>query len=227
MKNVLITGAGRGIGLGLAREFLQNGYGVLATYRNENASQDLLQLKKEYSHLVLVTADVTDEKTFTSLKQEITKLGPIDILINNSGVIGDRVRALEDLSIENMKHVFDVNTLGPIRICKLVIPFMKKGATIAQLSSIMGSIAENATGSYYDYRMSKTALNMFNKCLALEYPEMSCIVLHPGWVKTEMGGKGANLEVSDCCKGLYKVITSATPAESGNFYDYKAKEIPW
>ncbi len=227
MKTVLITGAGRGIGLALTREFAQNGYRVVGTYRTESAAKELLDLSASSKSIVPVKADVTNEKTFAALKEELSLIKSIDILINNSGVVGDRGDSLAELDLDRTKDVFEVNTFGPVRICQLVLPYMKLDGTIAQITSKMGSIKDNSSGGYYDYRMSKVALNMFNMCLAKEFPQLTCLVLHPGWVQTEMGGAGATVPVRDCSLGLYKVITGAKSAQSGGFFNYTGEALPW
>lgn len=227
MKKVLITGAGRGIGLALTKEFAKNGYQVIATYRAEKSAKDLLDFAKTEPSIQLVTADVADEKTFAPLKQILKDLGELDILINNAGVIGDKSPSLLELDLDSLKQVFQVNTLGPMMITQLALPFLAKAATIAQMSSLMGSIADNASGRYYDYRISKAALNMFNKCLSKELPTMTCLSLHPGWVQTDMGGPSATVPVDDCAKGLFKVITTATLKQTGQFIDYTGKQLPW
>lgn len=227
MKKVLITGAGRGIGLALTKEFVKNGYQVIATYRTEKSAKDLIDFAKTNSSIQLVTTDVADEKTFAPLKQILKDLGELDILINNAGVIGDKSPSLLELNINSVNRVFQVNTLGPMMITQLALPFLAKTATIAQVSSLMGSITDNASGGYYDYRISKAALNMFNKCLRKELPTMTCLSLHPGWVQTDMGGPGATVQVADCAKGLFKVITTATLKQTGQFIDYTGKQLPW
>lgn len=227
MKNVLITGAGRGIGFALTKLFVARGDFVLGTYRDEKSASRLLQLCKESPQVLAVTADVRDEETFGPLKSALKKLSSIDILINNSGIIGSQADSLLDLNVAKVAEVLDVNTLGPIRVSKLVVPFMKKGGTVAQITSLMGSIADNSSGGYYDYRMSKTALNMFNMCLAKEFQHLTCLALHPGWVQTDMGGVGATVAVEDCADGLFQVITTATQGQSGQFFDYEGNSLPW
>lgn len=225
MKKVLITGAGRGIGLALTKEFTQNGFQVLGTYRNEKSAKELLDYAQANSTVITTTIDVVDESSYTPLKEQLKKLGGIDILINNSGVIGDRANSLSELNMDTVEEVLQVNTIGPMRITKLVLPFLNKGATIAHISSLMGSIADNESGGYYDYRMSKTALNMFNACLAKELKNITCLALHPGWVQTDMGGAGATVTPTDSARGLFKVIT--TNKQSGQFFDYTGKQLPW
>ncbi|MCC2679137.1 MAG: short-chain dehydrogenase [Pseudobdellovibrio sp.] len=227
MKNVLITGAGRGIGFSLVKEFANNGYTVLATYRDAAAAKNLLAFSKDNPKVKTVTADVSDESSFADLKAAVQRLGHIHILINNAGVIGGKARNLQELNLDEMNKVFQVNTFGPIKVCKAVMPFVPKDGKVVQISSLMGSISDNGSGGYYDYRMSKTALNMFNMCLSMEFPDVTCLTLHPGWVQTDMGGAGATLPVDQCAKGLYKVITEATAAQSGDFLDYRGHQLGW
>jgi NAD(P)-dependent dehydrogenase (short-subunit alcohol dehydrogenase family) len=226
MKNVLITGAGRGIGLALAKEFSQKGYHVLGTYRDLKHAEELLRLAKD-GNITAVTADITDASSFGPLKKELEKLGNIDILINNAGVIGNKFGALSDVDAEDALNVFKVNTLGPLKIGQLAMPFLEKGGTVAHITSLMGSIADNGSGGYYAYRMSKTALNMFNRCLAHDFPDHTCLVLHPGWVQTDMGGANATVTKAESARGLCQVITQAKLSQSGMFFDYTGRELPW
>lgn len=225
MKNVIITGAGRGIGLALTKEFTNHNYNVFATYRDAKSAKELLDFAKTHPTITPVTLDVTDQKTFKPLKDQLKKSGSIDILINNSGVIGDEGRSLLELDMETVEEVLKVNTIGPMRVTQAVIPFMNKSGTIAQISSLMGSIKDNGSGGYYDYRTSKTALNMFNMCLSKEFPQFTCLTLHPGWVQTDMGGPNATVSIKDSAQGLFKVIT--TTKQTGQFIDYTGKELPW
>ena len=180
MKTVVITGAGRGIGFALTKQFAEQGYQVLGTYRDEKSAQQLLDFAKTNKSIITTIADVTDEKTFGPLKEQLKKLGAIDILINNSGIIGDKATSLRELNLKTVENVFQVNVLGSMRVTQQVLPFINKGGVIAQISSLMGSIADNTSGGYYDYRMSKTALNMFNMSLARELQNITCLTLHPG-----------------------------------------------
>lgn len=227
MKNVLITGGGRGIGLALTQEFSAKGYKVAGTYRDEKSAAGLLQLSRENKDVIAVKADVTKTGSLMAVIDLLNTWGTVDVLVNNAGVIGEKGASLLKMEIEKLHDVFDVNTLGPMRVCRAVIPFMKSGGTIAQITSLMGSIADNGSGGYYDYRMSKAALNMFNSCLAKEFQELKCLVLHPGWVQTDMGGAGATVTTEDCARGLFKLISNGANAKSGHFYDYAGKELPW
>lgn len=226
MKTVLITGAGRGIGFALTKEFTSSGYQVIGTYRSESSAKDLFEFAKKNPSVTLALADVRDEKSFSVLKDILRDKKTIDILINNSGVIGDRAKSLLEMDLATVESVFQVNTLGPMRVTRLALPYMNPAGTVAQISSLMGSISDSS-GGYYDYRMSKAALNMFNQCLSKEFPRLTCLTLHPGWVQTEMGGAGATLPVEQSARGLYKVITTSTEKQSGQFFDYSGKRLPW
>jgi NAD(P)-dependent dehydrogenase (short-subunit alcohol dehydrogenase family) len=227
MKNVVITGAGRGIGLALVKEFFNHGYSVLGTYRDSASAAQLLNLSREHERIKAVTADVSDENSLSDLQKEVKRMGQVDVLINNAGVMGEKSKRLPEMDLKKMDRVFQVNTFGPIRICKVVMPFIPHGGKVAQISSMMGSITDNGSGGYYDYRMSKAALNMFNMCLSMEYPDVTCLALHPGWVQTDMGGAGATLPVDESARGLFKVITGATASQSGDFYDYRGTQLNW
>src|SRR4051812_12538473 len=148
MKTVVITGAGRGIGLALTKEFVSKGYQVVGTYRREKSAAELLQMAKSSPSVMAVTADITDEQTFGPLREQLKKVKTVDILINNSGVIGGRSNSLLELDIEKVAEVINVNTLGPMRVCKLVVPFLAKGGTVAQITSQMGSISDSSGGYY-------------------------------------------------------------------------------
>lgn len=227
LKNIVITGAGRGIGFALTKIFTQNGHHVVGTYRSDKTASQFLNFAKEHSTVTAVQADVTSEDTLKNLSTTLKNSPAIDILINNSGVVGERGNSILEQDLEALTEVFNVNTLGPMRVIKAVLPYMNKVGTIAQITSLMGSIADNTSGGYYDYRMSKAALNMMNMCLTKELPHMTCLVLHPGWVQTDMGGAGAKVTVEDCAQGLYRVITTPSLRKSGEFLDYTGQHLPW
>lgn len=226
MKKVLITGAGRGIGLALTEQFLQKELHVTATYRDKANATELFELAQKSKNLKLVQMDVADDQTWGDFKKHVTTETP-DILINNAGVIGTQSGSIRDVHMNDLKNVFAVNTFAPLQISQVVAPLMKAGSTIAHITSLMGSVADNKGGGYYDYRMSKAALNMMNKCLSIEFSKLTCLVLHPGWVQTDMGGSAAPVQPEASAKGLAEVILKSQSAQSGHFYDYKGRELPW
>ena len=231
---VAITGTSRGIGLGLTKAFLEKGYAVAAVARNPEKAIELKSLQeKEPERLFCVSFDITDEKAITRACGDIEKKWDhVDILINNAGVSGGKNQgSINDVNIEKAREVFDVNVLGPLRVTRRFLPLVEKGQEkkIVHISSLMGSIDDNKSGGFYSYRISKTALNMMNKSLAHELREkgICSVVLHPGWVKTDMGGPEAPTAVEESVRGLLRVILGLKAEDTGSFFDYQGKRIPW
>ena len=191
---VLITGANRGIGLELARQYSAAGWQVIGTARKPESADELRAIDAEVLQL-----DVTDQESVDRLARDLADR-PIDVLINNAG-IQPLMWKLTDVDIDEFERALNVNTIGPVRVTRALLPNLRQGQLkiIAGLSSNLGSIAENERGNFYGYRESKAALNMFTKTLAAELgPEgFICVVLTPGWVQTDMGGPNAPLQPAD------------------------------
>ena len=230
---VLITGAGRGIGLGLVRVYLEKGYFVAASARNPEKAKELKRLQESDPNLILLSFDVTDESGIKEASRAVQKKwGHLDILINNAGIFGEKKQdSIKDLKLETANHVFDVNLFGPIRVTRTFLPLLEKGSEkkVIHITSLMGSIDDNQSGGYYAYRISKTALNMMNRSLSHELGKKGfiCTVMHPGWVKTDMGGAEAPTPVEGSANGLFTAIFRLVPEDSGRFLDYQGKRIPW
>ena len=223
-QTVLVTGANRGIGLEFARQLKQRGYHVIATARSPERATELKALAVQVEQL-----DVTDANSVSALAEKL-KGNQIDMLINNAGVKGDAKATLQTLDFDQIANTYDVNTFGPMRVTQALYPNLKLGSgkKIIHISSIMGSI-ENNGGGYYDYRSSKTALNQLNKSLALELADEGFIsvVLHPGWVKTDLGGANASLTTTTSVNGLMKVIEQLSADDNAGFIDYQGNQLPW
>lgn len=217
MPTVAILGASRGIGLEFVRQYATDGWTVLASARRE---EDLPMLRDLGATAYL--ADTTDEASLAAMAEAIDA---IDLLIVNAGV-GSREARLADIDAAAWTRVMTINALGPLLAARPVGGKVRDGGRIAALSSVMGSIADNGGGAW-SYRMSKAALNMGLSCLAAELKgrEINVVALHPGWVKTEMGGEQAPVEKVDSVAGMRRVID--TLATSGGFVDYQGKKIPW
>jgi NAD(P)-dependent dehydrogenase (short-subunit alcohol dehydrogenase family) len=230
---VLITGAGRGIGLGLVKVYLEKGYSVAASARNPEKAKELKRLQKSDPNLILLSFDVTDESAIKEASRAVQKeWGHLDILINNAGIFGEKNQdSITKLKLEAANHVFDVNLFGPIRVTRAFLPLLEKGKEkkVIHITSLMGSIDDNQSGGYYAYRISKTALNMMNRSLSHELGKKGfiCTVMHPGWVKTDMGGAEAPTPVEGSANGLFTTISRLVPEDSGRFLDYQGKRIPW
>ncbi|MCU0973048.1 MAG: SDR family oxidoreductase [Burkholderiales bacterium] len=221
---VLITGANRGIGLEYARQFAANGYEVIGTARDPADTQELSAVTKRIEQL-----DVTDAASVAALAKRLQGV-PIDILVNNAGVFDRRDITIDKVDFAAMEQTFAVNTLGPLRVTQTLLPNLRasKRRTIVNMSSQLGSI-EGSNGQWYAYRASKAALNQINKTLSAELASEGFIsvVLHPGWVRTDMGGAGATYSPQESVAGLIKVIEKLGPTDNGRFYDFRGNPIPW
>jgi NAD(P)-dependent dehydrogenase (short-subunit alcohol dehydrogenase family) len=232
-RRVLITGASRGIGLEFARQSLQRGDRVFALARRPEASKDLAALARDHGErLTLVAGDVTDDAAVEAARAKVASVtGAIDLLINNAGTYGTRGGSLENLDLAEVRSVYEVNAVGPLRVTKALLPLLRKGrsAKVISISSQMGSIENNQGGGSWAYRMSKAALNMANRNLAhdLRGDGIACIVLHPGWVRTDMGGPGAPLSAEEAVRSMIRTIDGITLDRTGAFLDRDGKPLPW
>ena len=223
-STVVITGANRGIGLALAKHFHQQGFAVIGTARKPEEAQELKAIGVEGYQL-----DITDPACVESFKFELDGR-QVDILLNNAGIGGHSAPELKDLDIERLKYTFNVNALGALRVIQALTPNMKMGSRkiVANMSSRMGSIQQN-TGGAIGYRASKSALNSINKSLSNEFAEQGFIfvVLHPGWVRTDMTNDRATYSTEESAQALFKVITGLSKRDNGQFYDLHGKSIAW
>jgi NAD(P)-dependent dehydrogenase (short-subunit alcohol dehydrogenase family) len=225
----LITGASRGIGYELAVFALENKHEVIALARDPNRSPSLHQAQKEYKdQLTVLKCDVTDLNDIVAA-QKVVGSRPIDVLINNAGVLMDDEDKFSQVPLEKISSTLLVNSLAPVAVTQVFLQNLTKATSpkLICITSQMGSIGDNSSGGYYAYRMSKAALNMFVKSFSIDYPKITTLTLHPGWVRTEMGGAQAPTLPRESARGLYKIITEATSSQTGHFYDYRGKELPW
>lgn len=230
MPAALITGANRGLGLELARQYARDGWRVMACARSPDAPA-LHELVDESGLRVSAHAlDVTDGPAITKLAATLAG-EPVDVLLNVAGVFGGDRQRFGAQDYDDWKHVLDVNVLGPMRIAEAFIGHLEAGEQkkIVSLTSRMGSIADNTSGGYYAYRSSKAALNAVVKSLAVDLAPRGIIAvpIHPGWVRTDMGGPSAPLSVEASAAGIRKVIAGLTPADSGRFLCHDGSELPW
>ena len=228
-RTVFLTGTNRGLGLGMAALFLQQGWDVIASARNADGARELWELERDYAgRCQIMTLDVTSDASVKAAAAAL-KGRPIDILVNNAGVLAEADRPFATLSADVLLKSFTVNTLGPLRVTQALLPNLlaTPRATIATITSKMGSIGDNNSGGAYAYRMSKAAVNMFNKSFAVDHKGLTAVVLHPGWVQTDMGGSDAPVTVEASVAGLVKTITGLKPTDTGKFFDYRGLEISW
>jgi NAD(P)-dependent dehydrogenase (short-subunit alcohol dehydrogenase family) len=221
MSTILISGAGRGLGLELARQYAADGWRVIGTVRDAKA--------KLPTGVEAQVADVTRPEQIQKLSKEL-KGTPLDLLFCNAGIIGKRGSALGSFDYASWEEVLRVNVLGAAALAEAFVDNVAAGKhkVIAMMSSRLGSIAESS-GMTLPYATSKAALNMLVKGLAatLAGRGVTVVALSPGWVRTDMGGAGAPLAPETSVAGLRKVIAGLEPADSGKFLSHDGTPIPW
>ena len=232
MNTVLITGANRGIGLEFATQYATAGWRVLACCRQPQQATALNLLATQYKeHFSIYPLDV---KKFTEIDQLSQKLHdlPIDILINNAGAYPPAQNGeFGHIDYDDWMETFKVNTLAPLKMAEAMIEQIvrSKCKIIATITSKMGSIDDNQRGGSYIYRSSKTAVNMVAKSLAIDLQSRGVIsvLLHPGWVKTDMGGHGALISTQQSVSGMKSILDKITLADTGKFFAYDGQRITW
>ncbi len=231
MKNVLITGANRGLGLGFVKKFLEQNVKVFCTTRNISKSIDLIKYQKKYpNNLEICELDLIAENSNKVLCKFLGDK-PIDIFINNAGVIGSSKQHFKEVSSNPWIEVLKINLIAPLMITQSIIKNIELSIDkkVYFISSKVGSIDDNRGGGMYIYRSSKTALNQVVKSLSIDLKPLgiSVISLHPGWVRTDMGGPNALISVDESIKGMMSVILNTDIKNSGHFFNYDGSEIPW
>ncbi len=226
-----ITGCNRGLGLEFVRQLLARGQRVIATCRDIATATDLTALTLKHSgQLSLVEMDVSDE---ASMREAVALLNDeaIDVFINNAGVYGPRDANFGNVDGPAMAEVLYTNAVAPVLLTQLLIDNVRKGSgkKLVYVSSKMGSIADNGRGGSYIYRSSKTALNSIVKSLALDFaPEgIAAATLHPGWVRTDMGGPNGLIDAPESVSGMLNVIDGLSVANTGQFFNYDGATIAW
>jgi len=220
MAKVIVTGGNRGIGLQLCIQLHARGDEVIAVCRS--SSQELSQLGVR----VIEGIDVSDGDNVTALANELDGES-IDILINNAGIL--RSDTLESIDYDSMLEQYRVNTLGPLRVTQALLPNLHEGSKVAIVTSRVGSIEDNSSGNNYGYRVSKTAVNMVGMNLShdLKAKGIAVILLHPGYVRTDMTGGGGGTSPEDSAKGLIERIDELDLGNTGGFWHAEGYRLPW
>jgi NAD(P)-dependent dehydrogenase (short-subunit alcohol dehydrogenase family) len=229
--NVLITGASRGIGLEMVKYGIEHNWRIFACCRHPQQADSLLAVAKLANGRVSVhVADMDELATVQALAYELRNEA-IDILINNAGISGSDKNRFGNVDVQSWINTFQVNSIAPLKVAEALIEQVRMGdkKIIACLSSKMGSMADNGSGGSYIYRSSKAALNAVVKSMSVDLRAegIKCVALHPGWVKTEMGGPDAEISTRECVTSLFEIILSLQPEDSGRFIDIDGTDIPW
>lgn len=226
VETIVITGANRGIGLELTKRFTSNGDRVIATCRDPDRARDLTSLD---GALDVHRVEVTDDKNVAEFRDALGAQC-IDVLINNAGVMGSDHQTIDSMDYDAWLEAFSVNTMAPFRLITELRDNLKPATRprAVTLSSQMGSLARKSKGSHA-YRSSKAAVNKVMQVLATELADDGIIVcpVHPGWVRTDMGGASADISVEESGAGLFKLVNALTMEQSGRFWTWNGEEHPW
>lgn len=227
-STALIVGASRGLGLGLARELFGRGWNVIGTVRDAQGGEGLRQLAAASDGRVMVESMDVDKAQ--DLEALAGRLGNrrLDLLFVNAGISGSH-EPIAKSTAEDLLRVMQTNAIGPIRIAERLLPQVAEGGKIAFMTSLMGSITDNGSGGFDLYRISKASLNMLTRSFvatAAHDRNITVLSLHPGWVRTDMGGPAAPLTVQESVQGLANVLESRQ-SRKHQFLDYKGRELPW
>ena len=227
-STVLITGANRGIGLKFAEEYSKLGWHVIATCRNPNHASKLNQLATDFGSIEIYPLEVSNSNQIHELADTL-KNKPIDVLINNAGI--HRSCTLGSIDKKAWLESFTINSIAPYEVTIHLLDNILQGKLkkVISITSKMGSIDDNTSGGSYIYRSSKTALNSIMRSLEhdLGHHGIATLTLHPGWVKTDMGGIGAWINVDESVTGMIKQIEKLNLSNAGRYVDYAGKKINW
>jgi NAD(P)-dependent dehydrogenase (short-subunit alcohol dehydrogenase family) len=230
-RTVLVTGANRGLGLEFARQYADDGWRVFAACRAPGSARELRELESRHKDRFSVLAlDVTDGAAVKAATGRL-RTEAIDLLLNNAGVGSPPGQKFGSFDYAAWARVLDANVLGPARMIEAFAGNVAKSRDkrIVTVTSLMGSIADNSSGGAYAYRSSKAAVNAAMKSFSIDLAPrgITCAVVHPGWVRTDMGGTGGKLSPAESVRALRSLIESLKPEDSGKFFNYDGKPLPW
>ena len=228
-RTAVLVGASRGLGLGLVAELAGRGWNVIATARQPARAQKLQELSTARSGQIEIEAmDVDREADIDAFVQRLARRR-LHLVFLNAGISGPQGRTAADATRAEVADILWPNALAPIRIAERLLPQVVEGGTVAFMSSILGSVAQNTSGGYDLYRISKASLNVLSRSFAAAHAKRSGITvlsLHPGWVRTDMGGPDAPVGIEESVRGLANVLESRHGRD--HFYlDYQGQKLPW
>ena len=228
---ILVTGANKGIGLQLVKSAIYRRWRVFATCRNPMQADQLNEVAMMSGGLASVHhLDVSDLAQIQALTYELRNES-IDILYNNAGVYGSMQHAFGQVDHNDWRKTFEINTIAPMMMAENFVDHVERSThkTMAFMSSKMGSMDDNTSGGCYIYRSSKAALNAVVKSLSIDLQPrgIKCLITHPGWVKTDMGGPYAEISPRDSVNELLRIVSKATIHDTGKFFDIDGSIIPW
>lgn len=225
-KTALVIGASRGLGFGLVKQLQAEGWQVIATVRDPKRAEALAAL----AGIRIETLDIDDVASVDALAQRLAG-SQLDLLFVNAGISGPRDASASDATLEDISALFMTNTVAPIRLAERLLPLVEpRNGVITFMSSIMGSVEMGPAMGMPLYGASKAALNHLTRNFVAslgEDTDLTVVSMHPGWVRTEMGGDQAPLDVETSCKGMVEQVTSAAGQRGHRFIDYQGQALPW
>jgi len=230
MSTILITGSNRGIGLELVKQYTDDNWRVYACCRSPETAMDLQKIADSHNNISLHVLDVADSQQITALASELKNIS-IDILFNNAGIYGPYDAVFGNTNEQQWLECFQINTISPMKVTEAFVNNVAKSELkiIATMSSKMGSMADNGSGGSYLYRSSKAAVNavMTSVAIDLKPKGIKVGIMHPGWVKTDMGGPNGEITTTQCVQQLKKILSGLTLEKSGSFFEIDGSVIPW
>ena len=236
MPSMLVTGASRGLGLELVRQSIEDGWRIYACCRNPDGAHALAALAAQSAGAItLRTLDVSEPEQIEALADELSGT-PIDMLVNNAGLLGHAIDeqtagAFGTIDYENWMQVHEINTMAPLRVAEAFVDHVAASEMKLMffMSTHMSSITDLADGNFYPYRSSKAALNLLVKALSIDLASrgVRTLAVHPGWVSTDMGGNQAPVTPPESIAGIRRVVAGYGDGQTGRFYQYDGKELPW
>ncbi|XP_057321602.1 C-factor-like isoform X2 [Microplitis mediator] len=245
MRSILITGCNRGLGLGLVQHLTQlpnPPEKIFATCRDINKAEKLREIAERSKNVHIIKADLKDLKDYERIVNEVSShVGDagLNVLFNNAAIMTQSTK-LEGVKAEDLTEVYFVNTVVPIMLTKAFLPLLKKAAAgkqgmgvdraaVINMTSLMGSIADNGSGGAYPYRCSKAALNAATKSMSVDLKDDGILVacMHPGWVKTDMGGGNAPMDVDSSVQNMIQTVLGLSEKDNGTFIRHNGTILPW
>lgn len=238
---IFISGTNRGLGLEFTRQYLDRGDQIFAACRNPLNANSLQQLRNKYvDQLHIIPLDLSDSKSiFTASKSVQNNTETIDLLINNAGMGSssgtveqvNRFQKFDSLDMKALTKTFQVNAIGPILVSRAFLPMLKKAPNpkIIMITSIQGSLTRTSRGDMYGYGGSKAALNRMSRALAYDLApdRIITVMMHPGWVQTDMGGPNATLTPQESVSSMIDLIEGFGKPQNGRFFNFNGKELEW
>lgn len=231
MATILITGASRGLGLEFCKQYAKENWNVIACCRNPQNASDLIKLTNQFPSVSILQLDVSDLNQIATLEKTLDGT-EIDVLLNNAGIYGDESgHGFGNLDYAQWQKNMTVNVFAPVKLTEALLSNLERGKLkkVVAISSLMGSIEDNGSGGSILYRSSKTALNSAMKSISIDIKakNIAVLILHPGWVKTDMGGSNAPMEISKSVTTMRETIANFTHQQSGEFLRYDGQKLPW